>query len=63
MAQLEINTVTRSDGYRVRVAPSSLKKHGLKDGQTLTKEQTEKISWTLAHEWLRYAAECKGVKL
>lgn len=48
------NTVRRNDGNRVWVAPASLEKHGLKNGQTLTQEQWKSLGAKLAAEWVEY---------
>ncbi len=48
------NTVNRYDGHSIWVAPSSLTKHGLRNGQTLTKDEWRKLGISLAREWLEY---------
>lgn len=48
------NTVNRYDGHSIWVAPSSLAKHGLKNGQTLTKDEWNRLGNRLAAEWLEY---------
>lgn len=53
------NTVNRYDGHSVWVAPSSLTKHGLRNGQTLTKDEWRRLGCVLASEWVRYVETCQ----
>lgn len=52
-------TVNRYDGNSIWVAPSSLKVHGLRNGQTLTREEWAKLGIKLAAEWVDYVQACE----
>lgn len=54
------NTVSRYDGHRIWVAPSSLEKHNLSNGQTLTADEWHRLGNTLAREWLDYVSAYKS---
>jgi hypothetical protein len=53
------HTIKRYDGHSILVAPSSLVEHGLRNGQTLSKDEWRKIGITLAREWLAYVEQTR----
>lgn len=50
------NTVRLSGGQTVWVAPSSLQKHRLKNGQVLSQDEWGRLGSQLAMEWVAYVA-------